>query len=40
MTKRYHITFDSEGDGADKNAFVVHRPEGPIRFGTNAKGLY
>ena len=40
MTKRYRIMFNSEGTGADRNAFVVHRPDGPMRFVTDDTGLY
>ena len=40
MTKRHHVTFDSEGEGASANAFVVHKPSGPVRFGTSDFGLY
>ena len=40
MNKRYRITFDSYGDGEQKNAFIVHRPAGNMRFGTDASGLY
>jgi hypothetical protein len=40
MTQRYRITFDSEGKGTSANAFIVHRPDGPVVFGTNDTGLY
>ena len=40
MTKRHRVTFDSEGEGASANAFVVHKPSGPVRFGTSNFGLY
>ena len=40
MTKRHRVTFDSEGEGASANAFVVHKPSGPVRFGTSDFGLY
>merc|ERR1712086_489301 len=40
MTKRHRIPFDSHGDGEQKNACIVHRPEGNMRFGTDASGLY
>ena len=39
-TKRYHDTFDSCGNGSQQNAFIVHHPDGNIRFSTNASGLY
>ena len=40
MTKRHRVTFDSEGEGASANAFVVHKPSGPVRCGTSDFGLY
>jgi hypothetical protein len=40
MTKHYRVTFDSQGIGAGHNAFVVHHPDGPMRFATDNRGLY
>ena len=40
MMKRYRITFVSHGRGTRKNAFIVHRPEGDMHFGTDDSGLY
>ena len=40
MTKRHRVIFDSEGEGASANAFVVHKPSGPVRFGTSNFGLF
>ena len=40
MTKRYRVTFNSNGTGADRNTFVVHRPNGPMCFVTDDTGLY
>ena len=35
MTKRHRVTFDSEGTGDSANTFIVHKPPGPVRFGTS-----
>lgn len=36
MVKRHRVTIDS----TKENAFIVHTPEGPIRFGITADNLY
>ena len=40
MTKRHRVTFNSEREGAGANAFIVHKPSGPVHFGTSDFGLY
>ena len=40
MSKKHRVTFDSHGEGDSANAFVVHRPNGPLRFTTSDLGLY
>ena len=36
MSRRHRVTFDSEGQGEDRNVFVVHNGDELMRFSTSA----
>ena len=40
MSRKHRITYDSEGTGTLRDAFVVHRGNSPLRFAASATGLY